>query len=83
VIVLALDARLIPAPATSDTLLELPFREKLVPPGFGPTIVIELAPALRVILLPATRDALPVEALRLKRSEDPITPKTGVSTVTS
>ncbi len=46
----------IPAPATRETLEELPFREKLVAVGtLGPTIVIACKDCERVMLLPPTK----------------------------
>ncbi len=54
------------APATKLTLEDEPLREKFVAVGtVGPTNVIEDAPEFMVKLAPATRDTLPVEALRL------------------
>jgi hypothetical protein len=59
VIVLRLLDKPIPAPATRDTLLDDPLSEKFVAKGtVGPTIVIEDAPVVSVILLPATNVTL-------------------------
>jgi hypothetical protein len=56
---LAPEAKLMPAPVTKDTLELEPFNEKLVAAGtVGPTIVMLLAPVFRVMFAPATSDTL-------------------------
>jgi hypothetical protein len=63
--VLAFELKLIPAPATKETLLELPFRLKFVATGTeGPMIWMLLAPVEIVILLPE-RTMVPVDVARL------------------
>jgi hypothetical protein len=54
-------AKEIPAPVTRDTLLDDPFKLKLVAPAAaGPMIVMLLAPVFSVIFAPATRTMVPV-----------------------
>ena len=63
----ALLLRLIPAPATRDTLDDDPLRLKFVAVGtLGPTMLKELAPLLIVILAPATSETLLLVPFRLK-----------------
>jgi hypothetical protein len=62
VIVLRFELRPIPVPATSDTLLDVPFKEKLVAAGADatPMICILLAPVESVMFAPAEITIVPV-----------------------
>lgn len=67
VMLLAPEAKATLAPATSDTLEDVPLRLKFVAAGtVGPTSVRLLAPLLIVMLAPATRLTLLDVPLRLK-----------------
>jgi hypothetical protein len=64
------------APATSETLLDVPFRVKLVATNVS-LIVIDDAFWLRLMLLPATSETLPVELLKLNVPPPPPPPVLG------